>query len=114
MLKCRSESWRKCLLLENYWALKSTQDSTDGSQSASATCWLPVGYRGQPSGQTANLLKAVVETCGSCIAEQTADERILSAFIAYAGDHAHQWPEGAALHYLNAMHEAFPCEYDQK
>ena len=49
-----------------------------------------------------------------CIPEQSPDMQILSAFIAYAGNHVGQWREGAALHYLHAMHEAFPCRVDRK
>jgi len=37
-----------------------------------------------------------------------------NAFIAYAGTHVAQWPERAALHYLTAMQEAFPCKDDRK
>jgi Rap1a immunity proteins len=113
------ELMRKCLLLENYWALKSTQDTTSSiPNDGSAICFGYLlafrGLQGAVIGTVCASTQSCRRTLRFCIAEQTPDERILSAFIAYAGDHAHQWPEGAALHYLNAMHEAFPCKDDDR
>jgi hypothetical protein len=113
------ELMRKCLLLENYWALKSTQDTTgsipnDGSAVCFGYLLASRGLQGAAIGAACESTQTCRRNLRFCIPEQTPDDRILSAFIAYAGDHAHQWPEGAALHYLNAMHEAFPCKYDQK
>jgi hypothetical protein len=110
---------RKCLLLENYWALKSTEDTTSSiPNDGSAVCFGYLlafrGLQGADIGTDCASTQSCRRTLRFCIAEQTPDERILSAFIAYAGDHAGQWHEGAASYYLNAMHEAFPCTDDRK
>ena len=113
------ELMRKCLLLENYWALKLTQDTTGSTPNDGSTVCFGYflafrGLQGAVIGTDCASTQSCRRTLRFCIAEQTPDERILSAFIAYAGDHAGQWSEGAALHYLNAMHEAFPCKDDRK
>ena len=110
---------RKCLLLENYWALKSTEDTTSSiPNDGSAVCFGYLlafrGLQGAVIGTDCASTQRCRRTLRFCIAEQTPDERILSAFIAYAGGHAGQWHEGAASYYLNAMHEAFPCTDDRK
>jgi hypothetical protein len=113
------ELMRKCLLLENYWALKSIQDTTGSiPNDGSAVCFgYLLAFRGL-QGAVVGTDCASTQSCRRvlqfCIAEQTSDMQILSAFIAYAGNHVMQWPEAAAHHYLNAMQEAFPCKYDRK
>src|SRR6476646_5985735 len=63
------ELMRKCLLLENYWALKSTEDTTSSiPNDGSAVCFgyllASVGCREQSSGRIAHLLRAVVGPYG--------------------------------------------------
>jgi hypothetical protein len=113
------EMMRKCLLLENYWVLKSAQDTTGSiPNDGSAICFGYLlafrGLQGAVVGTDCAPTQGCHRTLQFCIAEQTPDMQILSAFIAYAGNHVAQWREGAALHYLNAMHEAFPCKNDRK
>jgi hypothetical protein len=109
------EMMRKCLQLESFWALKSTQDTTgsipnDGSSVCSGYLLAFRGLQGAVVGTDCVSSQSCRRTLQFCILEQAPDTQILSAFIAYAGNHVAQWQEGAALHYLNAMHEAFPCK----
>jgi Rap1a immunity proteins len=111
------ELMRKCLQLENSWALKSAQDTTSSvlnDDAAVCSGYLSAfrGLQGAVVGTDCAGTQSCRRTLRFCIAEQTPDAQLLSAFIAYAGNHVGQWPEGAALHYLNAMHEAFPCKID--
>jgi hypothetical protein len=113
------EMMRKCLLLENFWALKATQDTTGSiPNDGSAVCFGYLlafrGLQGAVVGSDCVSTQNCRRTLQFCMAEQTPDKQILSAFIDYAGNHAAQWHEGAALHYLSAMREAFPCKHDQK
>jgi Rap1a immunity proteins len=113
------EMKHKCLLLENYWALKLTQDTTgtipnDGSAVCFGYLLAFRGLQGAVVGTDCVSTQSCRRTLQFCIAEQTTDMQILSAFIAYAGNHPAQWREGAALHFLNAMREAFPCKDDRK
>jgi hypothetical protein len=113
------EMMRKCLQLENFWALKSTQDTTgsfpnDGSSVCFGYLLAFRGLQGAVVGTDCVSTQSCRRTLQFCIPEQTPDTQILSAFVAYAGNHVGQWPEGAALHYLHAMHEAFPCKVDRK
>jgi Rap1a immunity proteins len=105
----------KCLQLEHYWALKSALDTTGSiPNDGSAICFGYLlafrGLQGAAVGTDCISAQSCRQTFRFCIAEQTADAQMLSAFIAYAGNHMAQWHDGAALHYLNAMHEAFPCK----
>jgi Rap1a immunity proteins len=110
---------RKCLLLENFWALKSPQDATIAfPNDGSAVCF---GYllafrdlQGAIVGTDCIPAQSCRRTQQFCIPEKTSDMQILSAFLAYAGTHIGQWHEPAAFHYLNAMQEAFPCKDDRK
>src|SRR6476646_3839745 len=94
------ELMRKCLLLENYWALKSIQDTTGSiPNDGSAVCFgYLLAFRGL-QGAVVGTDCASTQSCRRvlqfCIAEQTSDMQILSAFIAYAGNHVMQWPEAA-------------------
>ena len=113
------ELMRKCLLLENYWALKLTQDTTGSTPNDGSTLCFGYflafrGLQGAVIGTDCASTQSCRRVLQFCIAEQTSDMQILSAFIAYAGNHVMQWPEAAAHHYLNAMQEAFPCKYDRK
>jgi hypothetical protein len=62
------EPMRKCLLLENYWALKSTEDTTSSiPNDGSAVCFsYLLAFRGlqRSSGRIAHLLRAVVGPYG--------------------------------------------------
>ena len=113
------EMTRKCLQLENFWTLKSTQDTTgsipnDGSSVCFGYLLAFRGLQGAVIGTDCVSSQNCRLTLQFCIPEQSPDMQILSAFIAYAGNHVGQWREGAALHYLHAMHEAFPCKVDRK
>ena len=113
------EMTRKCLQLENFFALKSTQDTTgsipnDGSSVCFGYLLAFRGLQGTVVGTDCVSTQSCRLTLQFCIPEQSRDTQILSAFIAYAGNHVGQWPEGAAPHYLHAMHEAFPCKVDRR
>src|SRR6185437_3389028 len=113
------EMTRKCLQLENFWTLKSTQDTTgsipnDGSSVCFGYLLAFRGLQGAVIGTDCVSTQSCRLTLQFCIPEQSPDTQILSAFIAYAGNHVGQWPEGAAPHYLHAMHEAFPCKVDRR
>jgi hypothetical protein len=63
------ELMRKCLLLENYWALKSTEDTTSSiPNDGSAVCFGYLlafrGLQGAVIGRIAHLLRAVVGPYG--------------------------------------------------
>jgi hypothetical protein len=110
---------RKCLLLESFLVLKSTQDVTDSiPNDGSAIClgYLSAfrGLQGAVVGTSCTSTQICQRTSRFCLNDQTSDMQILSAFIAYAGNHVAQWREGAASHYLNAMHESFPCQDDRE
>jgi Rap1a immunity proteins len=105
----------KCLQLEHYWALKSMADTTGSiPNDGSAICFGYLlafrGLQGAVVGIDCVSAQSCRQTFQFCIPEQTADAEMLSAFIAYTGNHMAQWHEGAAVHYLNAMHESFPCK----
>jgi hypothetical protein len=109
------EMMRKCLQLESFWALKSAQDTTgsipnDGSSVCFGYLLAFRGLHGAVIGADCVSSQSCRRTLQFCIPEQAPDTQILSAFIAYAGSHVAQWPEGAAVHYLTAMREAFPCK----
>ena len=113
------EMTRKCLQLENFWTLKSTQDTTgsipnDGSSVCFGYLLAFRGLQGTVVGTDCVSTQSCRLTLQFCIPEQSPDMQILSAFIAYAGNHVGQWPEGAAPHYLHAMHGAFPCKVDRR
>jgi hypothetical protein len=113
------EMMRKCLQLENFWALKSAQDTTgsipnDGSSVCFGYLLAFRGLQGAVVGADCVSAQSCRRTLQFCIPEKTPDTQILSAFIAYAGGHVGQWPERAASHYLTAMQEAFPCKDDRK
>jgi hypothetical protein len=60
---------RKCLLLENYWALKSTEDTTssvlnDGSAVCFGYLLASAGCRERLSGRIAHLFRGVVGRYG--------------------------------------------------
>jgi hypothetical protein len=112
------EMTRKCLQLENFWALKSAQDTTgsipnDGSSVCFGYLLVFRGLHGAVIGTDCVSSQNCRRTLQFCIPEQAPDTQILSAFIAYAGSHVAHWPEGAAFHYLTAMQEAFPCKDDR-
>jgi Rap1a immunity proteins len=113
------EMMRKCLLLENFWALKSTQDATvtfpnDGSAVCFGYLLAFRGLQGAIVGTDCIPAQSCRRTQHFCIPEKTSDIQILSAFLTYAGTRVGQWHEAAALHYLSAMQEAFPCKDDRK
>jgi hypothetical protein len=113
------EMTRKCLQLENFWALKSAQDTTGSiPNDGSSVCFgYLLAFRGLQAaviGTDCVSRQNCRRTLQFCIPQQAPDTQILSAFIAYAGSHVGQWPERAALHYLTAMQEAFPCKDDRK
>ena len=93
---------RKCLLLENYWALKLTEDTTGSTPNdGSAVCFGYLlafrGLQGAVIGTDCASTQSCRRTLRFCIAEQTPDERILSAFIAYAGDNRASGMKGLLL-----------------
>ena len=113
------EMMRKCLQLESFWALKSTQDTTgsipnDGSSVCFGYLLAFRGLQGTVVGTDCVSTQSCRLTLQFCIPEQTPETQILSAFIAYAGNHVGYWREGAGHHYLNAMNRAFPCKDDRK
>ena len=74
------ELMRKCLLLENYWALKSTQDTTSSiPNDGSAICFGYLlafrGLQGAVIGTVCASTQSCRRTLRFCIAEQTPDER---------------------------------------
>jgi Rap1a immunity proteins len=113
------EMMRKCLLLENFWTLKSTQDITGSiPNDGSAVCFGYLlafrGLQGAVVGTHCTSVQTCQRTVQFCISEQISDMQILSAFITYAGNHVAHWREGASSHYLNAMNESFPCQDERK
>jgi hypothetical protein len=114
---------RNCLLLETYLELKPAKgDTIVFPNNGAAVCFGYVlavrGLQGAIVGTDCSRAtdKAFVpsrrcsRTLHFCMAEQTSDTQILSAFLAYAGTHVGQWHEGASFHYLSAMQETFPCK----
>jgi hypothetical protein len=109
------ELMHKCLLLEDYWAMQPAPDTPSSiPNDGSAVCFGYLlafrGLQGTAVGIDCTSAQSCRQTLRFCITEQTTDAQMLSAFIVYGGSHVGQWHDGASIHYLKAMHEAFPCK----
>ena len=79
------------LLLENFWAPKSTQEKSNFPNDGSAVCFGYLlafrGLHGAVIGTDCLPAQSCRRTQRFCIPEKTSDMQILSAFLGYAGGH---------------------------